>query len=154
MFLSELEPLFLRTPPTLRNSIVRYQSFPFVRKILFKGILCYPSSYEISRECFISRVFCLLSFICRWQRHICADSTYKWPDGMKQNNAESIHFRICFLWLGSVLTSVAWRLESMPQRDLWTATGQIERLMKSGILQRESPILYVCFLGVWGHDVD
>lgn len=145
MFLSKLEPLFLRTPPTLRNSIVRYQSFPFVGKILFKGILCYPSSYEISRECFICRVFAVFCLLyadgsATFVRIQPINDRMGWNKIMQ--NQSVFGYASC---VGSVLTSVAWRPESMPQRDLWTATGQMERLMKSGILQRESPILYVCF---------
>lgn len=44
-------------PSTLRNSIVKDHSFPFVGKTLVKGMLCYPSNYLISRESFISWAF-------------------------------------------------------------------------------------------------
>lgn len=53
---------------------------------------------------------------------------------MKRNKAETTHVFGFASWkLAIFLTGVVWGLESEPQRDLCTATGQMQGLMKSGV---------------------
>lgn len=53
---------------------------------------------------------------------------------IKRNKAETTHVFGFASWkLAIFLTGVVWGLEPEPQRDLCTATGQMQGLMKSGV---------------------
>ncbi len=127
---------FRELPSTLRNSIVKDHSFPFVGKTLFKGMLCYPSSYVISRESFICRAFAqsFVFFFMQMALPLFLRIQLKndrMLSPMKRNKAQTTHVFGFASWkLAIFLAFVIWGLQSEPLRDLfysyWRLTGMDE----------------------------
>lgn len=124
---------FWELPSTPTNSIVKDYSLPFRGKTLFKGMLCYPSSYEILTDCFLWMEF---AAYCHFSEDgtaiFCKDKNDRMTPQMKQNKAETIQDCGFPSYMLALLLTGVWGLESEPQRVLCTATGLMQGWTKTG----------------------